>query len=152
MGTYLNPGAFAFQTAINSEIFIDKTEMIQYVNSVVNTSQKYLCVSRPRRFGKTMAADMLCAYYGRDAGSRELFEGLLICKNFRPAQVNTWDKYLGAFDVIRLTMTQFIKRNLSMHNVLDRLQRLVTRELTKAYPEVDSQPPRNLGRKLTGIV
>ena len=74
MGTYLNPGKAAYQIARNSEIFIDKSEMIMYLNSVVNTSQRYVSVSRPRRFGKTMAADMICAYYDREADSRSLFE------------------------------------------------------------------------------
>jgi hypothetical protein len=74
MGTYLNPGKAAYQMAVNSEIFIDKTEMIQYINSVVNTQQRFVSVSRPRRFGKTMAADMICAYYDREADSRGLFE------------------------------------------------------------------------------
>ena len=73
MGTYLNPGKGRFQMAVNSEIFIDKSSMISYLNSVVNTSQRYVRVSRPRRFGKTMAADMICAYYDREANSRELF-------------------------------------------------------------------------------
>ena len=74
MGTYLNPGKAAYQMAVNSEIFIDNTEMIQYINSVVNTQQRFVSVSRPRRFGKTMAADMICAYYDREADSRGLFE------------------------------------------------------------------------------
>ncbi|MBQ3640815.1 AAA family ATPase, partial [bacterium] len=73
MGTYLNPGKKSYEIAVNSEIYVDKTEMIQYLNSVVNTQQRFLSVSRPRRFGKTMAADMICAYYSREADSRELF-------------------------------------------------------------------------------
>ena len=73
MGTYLNPGKQSYEIAVNSEIFVDKTEMIQYLNSVVNTQQRFLSVSRPRRFGKTMAADMISAYYCREADSRELF-------------------------------------------------------------------------------
>ena len=74
MGTYLNPGKDAYEEAVNSEIFVDKSEMILYLNSVVKTKQKYVSVSRPRRFGKTMAADMICAYYDREADSRSLFE------------------------------------------------------------------------------
>ena len=58
MGNYLNPGKEAFEEAVKSEIFIDKTEMIRYLNSVVRTKQKYVSVSRPRRFGKTMAAEL----------------------------------------------------------------------------------------------
>ena len=80
MGTYLNPGKQSCQMAVNSEIFVDKTEMILYLNSVVNTQQRYVSVSRPRRFGKTMAADMICAYYDREADSRELFEKEKACR------------------------------------------------------------------------
>ena len=74
MGTYLNPGMKSFQMSVNSEIFVDKSPMIAYLNTVVNTQQRYVSVSRPRRFGKTMAADMICAYYDREADSRALFE------------------------------------------------------------------------------
>ena len=61
MGTYLNSGKEAYEEAVRSEIFVDKSGMILYLNSLVNTKQKYVLVSRPRRFGKTMAADMICA-------------------------------------------------------------------------------------------
>ena len=73
MGTYLNPGKQNFQISVNSAIFVDKSEMIQYLNTLVNTQQRFVSVSRPRRFGKTMVADMICAYYDREADSRELF-------------------------------------------------------------------------------
>lgn len=59
MGIYFNPGKEAFEHAIRSEIYIDKTGLITYTNRVFRTSQKYVCVSRPRRFGKSMAAQML---------------------------------------------------------------------------------------------
>ena len=65
MGIYLNPGEVKFSEAVNSEIYVDKTEMIRYLNAVLRTEQKYVSVTRPRRFGKTIAANMLCAYYGR---------------------------------------------------------------------------------------
>ena len=61
MGIYLNPGNYMFQEAKRSDIFVDKTEMIGYVNKMLGTNQKYMCISRPHRFGKTMAANMLCA-------------------------------------------------------------------------------------------
>lgn len=63
MGSYLNPGTGVFQMARNSEIFIDKSRLIEETNRHINTIQRFLCVSRPRRFGKSMAADMLAAYY-----------------------------------------------------------------------------------------
>lgn len=74
MGIYLNPDNDKFFEAVNSEIYVDKSELIRYTNSVLRTKQKYLCVSRPRRFGKSVTADMLAAYYGK-GDSKELFEG-----------------------------------------------------------------------------
>ena len=65
MGSYLNPGTIEFQESLNSEIYIDKTGLIEKTNAVLRTKQKFVCISRPRRFGKSMAADMLAAYYER---------------------------------------------------------------------------------------
>ncbi len=132
MGAYLNPGKNAFEEALNSEIFVDKTEMIVYLNCVVRTEQKYVCVSRPRRFGKSMAVKMLCAYYGKGADSRTMFEK---CKVSRKAA--DWDKYLCKFDVIRVVMTDFFKKGVSFDQAFNRLQALVVRDLTKAFPEID---------------
>ena len=73
MGILLNPDNLNFKEAINSEIYIDKTELIKHTNKVLQTKQKYICVSRPRRFGKSMAADMLTAYYSRGCGSEQMF-------------------------------------------------------------------------------
>ena len=140
MGTYLNPGREAFEEAVNSSIFVDKTKMIQYLNSVVRTKQKYVSVSRPRRFGKTMAADMICAYYGRNANSRELFENRKIseCDSVKVgAKDISWDDYLGKFDVIRLVMTRFLKNQKTVSEAIEDMQKLVVRDIKKEYPEID---------------
>ena len=131
MGTYLNPGKAAYQMAVNSEIFIDKTEMIQYINSVVNTQQRFVSVSRPRRFGKTMAADMICAYYDREADSRALFEKRKL------AQTAGWDEFLGKFDVIHLVMTRFFKSRITVNEALTNMQKIVIRDFKRAYPDVE---------------
>ena len=136
MGTYLNPGKTAYQIAFNSEIFVDKSEMISYLNSVVNTSQRYVSVSRPRRFGKTMAADMLCAYYDRKADSRSLFEKCKISKVVAEKDDQGWDKYLGEFDVLRLVMTEFLQDSESIDDMLDYLSEEVIAELKETYPNV----------------
>lgn len=131
MGTYLNPGKAAYQMAVNSEIFIDKTEMILYINSVVNTQQRFVSVSRPRRFGKTMAADMICAYYDREADSRGLFEKRKL------AQTAGWDEFLGKFDVIHLVMTRFFKSRITVNEALTKMQKIVIRDFKRAYPDVE---------------
>ena len=73
MSRYLNQGMDSFVRSVNSEIYVDKTGLLKYTNRVMNTLQGYVCVSRSRRFGKSMAANMLTAYYSRGCDSRELF-------------------------------------------------------------------------------
>ena len=105
MGSYLNPGSKGFQESLNSEIYMDKTGLIEKTNAVLNTRQKFLCVSRPRRFGKSMAADMLAAYYDCGDDTEELFEGLSIsqCKSYR--------KHLNQYDVLKINMQEFLSRS-----------------------------------------
>ena len=73
MGIYLNPDNMDFQIAINSELYVDKSELIKSTNNLIFTEQRFICVSRPRRFGKSMAANMLSAYYSRGCDSKEMF-------------------------------------------------------------------------------
>ena len=77
MGSYLNPGCKGFEESLNSAIYVDKTGLIEKVNAVVDTRQKYICVSRPRRFGKSMATDMLAAYYDQSVDTARL---LILCR------------------------------------------------------------------------
>ena len=137
MGTYLNPGKLRFQMAVNSEIFVDKTPMIRNLNAVINTNQRYVSISRPRRFGKTLAADMLCAYYDTEAEGRELFERLALATDEAADSHYSWDAHLGKYDVIRIVMTDFIKENVPVSESLDKLQKVILRELIKKFPDVD---------------
>ena len=102
MGVYLNPGNDKFRRIINSEIYIDKTGLILYTNKVLDTQQQNICVSRPRRFGKSMAANMLAAYYSRECDSKELFKGLKIYED------KNFEKYLNKYDTIFLNMQEFL--------------------------------------------
>ena len=129
MGRYLNPGCVKFQKVLNSEIYVDKTEMISYINSIVNTEQCYMCVSRPRRFGKTIAANMLAAYYGK-GNSRELFADRKV------AQCEGWDKYINQFDVVKVVMTDFIKEDKDVKQSLEKMTERILEELSEEYPDV----------------
>jgi len=75
MGTFVNPGNSAFQVALNSEIYVDKTGLLSYTNQVIDTTNALICNSRPRRFGKTITANMLAAYYSKGCDSAAMFEG-----------------------------------------------------------------------------
>ena len=74
MGIYLNPGNDCFRKVLRSKIYIDKSELIAYTNEVMDSDMGYICVSRPRRFGKSVAANMLSAYYTIGSDSKLLFK------------------------------------------------------------------------------
>ena len=137
MGIYLNPGNEGFRTAIRSEIYVDKTGLIGCTNRYLNTEQRYICVSRPRRFGKSMALKMLAAYYSCAYDSRELFEGLKIAED--PGFLENLNRY----DVIFLNMQQFLIEA-GAGEVVNYLQQAVLEELQEEYEEV-------LNRQSSGI-
>ena len=131
MGRYLNQGNENFQKSVNSEIYIDKTGLIEYTNRVINTLQGYVCISRPRRFGKSMAANMLTAYYSRGCDSRELFNEFEISKS------TDFEKYRNKYNTISLNMQEFLSRSNNIDELIDRVKKLVLRDIKKEYPEVD---------------
>ena len=94
MGIFVNPDNSAFQVALNSEIYIDKTGLLTYTNKAMNTLQGYICNSRPRRFGKSITADMLTAYYSKGSDSEQMFSGLEI------SQSPDFKEHLNRYDVI----------------------------------------------------
>ena len=71
MGTYVNPGTERFRISRNSRFYVDKSMIISLLNDKVESDDRFLCVSRPRRFGKTMAANMIAAYYSKSCDSHE---------------------------------------------------------------------------------
>lgn len=101
MGSYLNPGNALFKMAVNSQIFVDKSMLIDVTNRYLNTMQRFICVSRPRRFGKSVAADMLAAYYDRSVDSSALFEHLEISSQ------KSYGIHLNQYDVVKLNMQEF---------------------------------------------
>ena len=132
MGTYVNPGNAAFREAINSKIYIDKTELIAYTNSVLNTKQKNICVSRPRRFGKSMAADMLAAYYSRGCNSAELFAGTKI------EAEKSFSSHLNRHSVIRLDVQRFLEKERDLDTFIDEIEKKVISDLSREFPDFEN--------------
>ncbi len=131
MGIYLDPGNEQFTKMTASEIYVDKTGLIEYTNRVINTMQAYLCVSRPRRFGKSMAAAMLAAYYSRGCSSRELFQPYCISKT------PDFHKHLNQYHTIFLNIQEFLSRSSNVGELITRIKKMILRELLDAYPNVD---------------
>ena len=129
MGSYLNPGSTLFRGSLRSKIYVDKSGLIEKINELICTEQKYVCVSRPRRFGKSMAANMLAAYYDREENTQNLFDKLLI------SQTESYKEHLNQYDVIRINMQQFLSITNSMDEMLALLQERILRELEIKYPD-----------------
>ena len=128
MGNYLNPGNSGF-AGIRNNIYVDKTGLIGLINQTINTPLKLTCVSRPRRFGKSFAAKMLCAYYDKTCDSSALFEDLIIAKD------EHYLEYLNKYDVIYLDMTNIIGEA-GKNEIIPYIRRKVTEELVSAYPDL----------------
>lgn len=128
MGVYLNPGNDAFGRARNSEIYVDKTGLLALTNKVIDTKQNCICVSRPRRFGKSMAAEMLVAYYGRECDSSELF------RHYKIAQCEDYEKHLNHYNVIALNMQNFLSISKSIEELTSYMQSGIIEELQEIYP------------------
>lgn len=137
MGLYLNPGNDSFRIAINGNIYVDKTGMISFLNQHLNTESRYVCVSRPRRFGKSMAAGMLAAYYSRGCASEKLFEG------YRIAEDTSFREHLNQYDVIYLNIQQFLRKTESYAKLGECIEEAVLEELEELYPD-DQNKSRNL--------
>ena len=117
-----------FRFSLNSKIYVDKSPMINELNELIGTDERFLCMSRARRFGKTMMTNLMSAYYSRDCNSREIFERLELSKQ------EGWDKYLNAFNVIQIDLQSCFSRTKDKNQVIDKLQTNVVNELREQFP------------------
>ena len=131
MGHYLNPGNAGFQTVRRNQ-YVDKTGLIELINETIGTDQKLTCVSRPRRFGKSCAAKMLCAYYDRTCDSKELFDDLSIAKE------KDYHDHLNQYDVIYIDITEFLN-TLDKSHAVQNISNKVTVEIVEAYPQIPKE-------------
>ncbi|MCD8205681.1 MAG: AAA family ATPase, partial [Clostridia bacterium] len=140
MGTYFNPGNDNFRHYIFDDIYVDKTGLITVTNSCVFKSRKYICVTRPRRFGKSYAADMLTAYYSRGCDSHALFDGLVISKS------RDYETYINKFNVIHVDVSGWIKMysQETVKYMVDKLYSNLISEIHDEYPSIPVPDVREL--------
>lgn len=130
MERFVNPNNSVFQVALNSQIYVDKTGMIAYTNSVLATMQGYICNSRPRRFGKSITANMLTAYYSKGCDLKAMFAGLEISKSA------DFKKHLNKYDVIHIDVLWFLANCGDAAHVVAYITSSVLAELREIYPAV----------------
>ena len=136
MGIYFNTGLEKFNSAIRSKIYIDKTGLLEYMNSVIDTENRYICVSRPRRFGKSITVAMMSAYYGKSNDSGAIFDARKI------AQSADYREHMNKYDVIQVDLNVFrhrtdvhTKTQVTATQTVALFQEEVIREIKDTYPE-----------------
>lgn len=137
MGIFVNPNNSAFQVALNSEIYVDKTQLLSYTNKVLGTKEGFICNSRPRRFGKSTTADMLAAYYSRGCDSEKMFEGLEISRD------SDFYTHLNRYEVIRIDVQWCRTSAKSAAATVTYIEENIIHELQEIYQKVplpDSLP------------
>ena len=130
MGIFVNPGNNRFRKTLNSKIYVDKSPMINELNELIGTDDGFVCMSRARRFGKTMMTNLMSAYYSKNCDSREIFENLKLSKQ------EGWDMYLNSINVIQIDLQGFYSIIKDKSRVIDKLQADVVNELRMQFPSV----------------
>lgn len=145
MGSYLNPGSDLFEMALRSQIFVDKSGLIEKTNRCVRTLQRYICVSRPRRFGKSMGVDMLAAYYDRSVDTKNLFQELKI------SSTEEYEKHLNQYDVLKINMQEFLSATENIDQMLRMLNEYLIFDLKEQYGQVRFRDESNLVQVMKDI-
>ena len=145
MGRFVNSKTSAFQDALNSEIYVDKTGLLEYTNRVIDTTAKFICNSRPRRFGKSITADMLTAYYSKGCNSEDMFSNLEISKSA------DYRKHLNQYDVIHLDIQWCMEPAGGAENVISYITENTISELKEYYPNILPEQIHSLPEALSRI-
>ena len=137
MGAYINKGNSSFRDIVTHE-YVDKSQLIPLINATLNSENRYSCVTRCRRFGKSMAAKMLCAYYDKSCDSRELFAGLKAEKD------PSFKTYLNKYYVLLVDMTDFTTKYRKEKDIVKRIQSRIINDVLNAFPQIDAQDDDDL--------
>ena len=146
MALYLNVGNESFQESLNSLIYVDKSPLIEILNRSIKTKNKYFCLSRPRRFGKSVTAQMICSYYAKGQDCSPLFDDLKI------ASFDDYKKHLNQYDVISINISdEFSRASHNVKSMTDILTKSIVRELKEEYPNCAISSPEFLDLTLQEV-
>ena len=151
MGLYLNPGNETFAELVQADIYVDKTGLIAYMNGCIGKAKHLIASSRPRRFGKTLAAQMLTSYYSKGCDSSEVFSNLEIAKD------KSFELHLNKYDVISLDI-QWMRgvaigkiQEGENTTVLGYIQSEILKELRQEYPQYVNEKENSVAATLANI-
>ena len=145
MGMFLNPDNSAFQAVLNAKIYVDKSGLLNYTNSVLASTDAFICNSRPRRFGKSITANMLTAYYSKGCDSEKMFSELEI------SEAEDFKKHLNKYDVIHLDIQWCMEPAGGPERIVSYISEKTIQELREYYPNVLKESTTSLPEALAMI-
>ncbi|MBQ4034733.1 MAG: AAA family ATPase, partial [Paludibacteraceae bacterium] len=148
MGLYLNPNADAFQKSLNNKIYIDKSLVLAELNDLVNTDQGFVCMSRPRRFGKSLVGNLISAYYSKGCDTRSIFSQMKI------GQTPDYDKYLNKLNVIKLDLNGWYQNAKVENNVeflIGGINSDLLKEFRKQFPDIQFETNSSVARCIKNV-
>ena len=145
MGIFLNPGNIGFEQIVSEDTYVDKTGIIGYLNEWIDTDNRFVCISRARRFGKTVAAKTIQAYYDNSCDSRELFAPYEI------ARVPSFEAHINKYDVIGLDLLSFFLHGEDPKAFIERIKAEVLEEICEKWSDIDGLKDIGLVRALRKV-
>lgn len=145
MTLYLNTNAAYkdFRMLRNDKYFVDKSGIIEKVSERIQTKDRYLCITKPRRFGKTSVLNMLGAYYGKAYPSKELFDDLEISRS------ESYGLHQNRYNIIRFSMNELSGRGNTYQDYIGRFGTIISNDIQEAYPELQDREFDSLSDLLT---
>jgi len=145
MGLYLNPNNELFLRDLNSGIYVDKSMILSYLDRMIGTSDCFVCVSRPRRFGKSMAGNMISAYYSKGCDSSEQFAGLKV------AACPTFGKRMNKLNVIKIDLNGFFCTCRDLSNLIIDIEAAVVGEFISQFQAVSVDANESLATAMANV-
>ena len=145
MGLYLNPNAEALKQSLRNEIYVDKSLILAELNKIAETDHDFVCMSRPRRFGKSMAGNMISAYYSKGCDTREIFAKMKF------GQTPNYDKYLNKFNVIKLDLNGLYQTAVSKNLLIAEIDETLREEFVKQFPAITFKETDNIAKCITRV-
>ena len=145
MGIYVNPSEALLRMSVNSKIYVDKSMILHELNQLLNTEDRFICVTRPRRFGKTMAGNMISAYYSKKANSRPILEKLKF------AQSPDFETHLNAFNVIKFDVNGFYSNSNHDEDIVPLFTTEIREELMNEFPDCGIKDSDTLDKCITHV-
>ena len=133
LGVYLNSKTAytLYKSETEQPYFVDKSRMLEELFPLVRTGNKHICITRPRRFGKTVMANMIASFFSYSCDSRDIFKQLQISKS------ENFQLYLNQYPVIHISFQEMGTRCSSYRQYIERIEGRLVRDLKKAYPDTE---------------